>query len=68
MGWVLLSSEPWDCLERMFQNFQRQYIKARQKVKSRIAGNAQIENVVCNDFNDSENQEEENRNAFDFLK
>lgn len=52
----------------MFQNFQRQYIKARQKVKSRRAGNAQIENVVCNDFNDSENQEEENRNAFDFLK
>ena len=68
MDLVLLSSEPSNCLKSMFQNFQRQCIKARWNVKSRITSNAQILNVVQNDYDDSENQEYENKNAFYFLK
>lgn len=36
--------------------------------KSKIASNAETDNLVQNNYDDRENQEEEHKNEFDFLK
>ena len=42
--------------------------KSKMNCKSKIASNAETGNLVQNNYGDRENQEEEHKNEFDFLK